>query len=124
MFTNVNDSGTAVGDPIEARAIGNTFRAYRSSDDPVYLWVSSHKLLRNGILTMIRGSVKSTIGHLEGASGVAGVIKAILAVEKGIIPPNTDLQTLNPRIDEEFLHIKVWNAVDTSMQPVLTGLGS
>ncbi|RAH59477.1 polyketide synthase [Aspergillus piperis CBS 112811] len=89
-YVEGHGTGTAVGDPIEARAIGNTFRAYRSSDDPVYL-----------------GSVKSTIGHLEGASGVAGVIKAILAVEKGIIPPNTDLQTLNPRIDEEFLHIKV-----------------
>ncbi|GFN16497.1 type I Iterative Polyketide synthase (PKS) [Aspergillus tubingensis] len=89
-YVEGHGTGTAVGDPIEARAIGNIFRPYRSSDDPVYL-----------------GSVKSTIGHLEGASGVAGVIKAVLAVEKGIIPPNTDLQTLNPRIDEEFLHVKV-----------------
>ncbi|RAK85777.1 hypothetical protein BO79DRAFT_231135 [Aspergillus costaricaensis CBS 115574] len=89
-YVEGHGTGTAVGDPIEARAIGNIFRPHRSSDEPVYL-----------------GSVKSTIGHLEGASGVAGVLKAILAVEKGIIPPNTDLQTLNPRIDEEFLHVKV-----------------
>ncbi len=54
------------------------------------------------------GSVKSNIGHLEGASGVAGVIKTVLALEKGIIPPNSvNLQSLNPRIDDEFLNIKV-----------------
>ncbi|KAE8402996.1 hypothetical protein BDV37DRAFT_294863 [Aspergillus pseudonomiae] len=53
------------------------------------------------------GSVKSSVGHLEGASGVAGVIKVVLALEKGIIPPNAGLETLNHRIDDEFLHIKV-----------------
>lgn len=52
--------------------------------------------------------MKSNIGHLEGASGVAGVIKTVLALEKGIIPPNSvNLQSLNPRIDDEFLNIKV-----------------
>lgn len=52
--------------------------------------------------------MKSNIGHLEGASGVAGVIKAILALENGILPPNSiNLQNLNPQIDDEFLHLKV-----------------
>ncbi|KAE8353621.1 hypothetical protein BDV28DRAFT_164846 [Aspergillus coremiiformis] len=53
------------------------------------------------------GSVKSSIGHLEGASGVAGVIKVVLVLETGVIPPNAGLEKLNHRIDDEFLHIQV-----------------
>ncbi|PIG69495.1 polyketide synthase [Aspergillus arachidicola] len=89
-YFEAHGTGTAVGDPIEARAIGSIFRDYRSADDPLYI-----------------GSVKSSIGHLEGASGVAGVIKVVLALEKGIIPPSAGLEKLNHRIDDEFLHIKV-----------------
>lgn len=44
---------------------------------------------------------------MEGASGVAGVIKTVIALEKGIIPQNTDFQQLNPRIDDAYLRIKV-----------------
>lgn len=43
------------------------------------------------------------MGHLGGASGIAGVIKAILAVEKGIIPPNTNFERLNPQIDAQLI---------------------
>ncbi|KAL4914902.1 hypothetical protein BDW62DRAFT_134806 [Aspergillus aurantiobrunneus] len=92
-YFEAHGTGTAVGDPIESKAIGSIFRPYRSNADPLYL-----------------GSVKSTIGHLEGAAGIAGVIKTVLALEKGIIPPNSmNYQSLNSRIDDEFLHIKIPN---------------
>lgn len=53
------------------------------------------------------GSVKSNIGHLEGGSGIAGLIKAILVLEKGVIPPNANFERINSRIDAEHLNIKV-----------------
>ncbi|CAG7929919.1 unnamed protein product [Penicillium olsonii] len=89
-YFEAHGTGTAVGDPIEIKGIGSVFRQHRSKDDPLYI-----------------GSVKSNIGHLEGGSGVAGVIKTVLALEKGIIPPNsTNLQNLNPRIDDQFFNMK------------------
>lgn len=54
-----------------------------------------------------RGAVKSNIGHLGGASGLAALVKTILVLEKGIIPPNANFEKLNPRIDAEFLKVKV-----------------
>jgi acyl transferase domain-containing protein len=51
--------------------------------------------------------VKSNIGHLEGASGIAAVIKTILVLESGLIPPNTNFENVNPKIDLEYLGLKV-----------------
>ncbi|KAL8954143.1 MAG: hypothetical protein Q9222_000026 [Ikaeria aurantiellina] len=50
--------------------------------------------------------IRETYGHLEGASGVAGLIKGILILERAIIPPNTNFERLNPRIDTQLLNIK------------------
>ena len=88
-FFEAHGTGTAIGDPTEADAIGSAFAKYRSPDEPLYV-----------------GAVKSNIGHLEGASGVAGVIKAILALEKGVIPPNTNFERMNPRIDAPGLNLR------------------
>ncbi|RYP06667.1 hypothetical protein DL765_009401 [Monosporascus sp. GIB2] len=88
-YFEAHGTGTPIGDPREAQAIGSAFRRYRSIQDPLYI-----------------GAVKSNIGHLEGASGLAGIIKAILVLEKGIIPPNANFEKINPRIDAEYLRIK------------------
>lgn len=53
------------------------------------------------------GALKANIGHLEGAAGIAAVIKTILVLERGIIPPIAQLGELNPEIDAEFLKLKV-----------------
>ena len=51
--------------------------------------------------------MKSNIGHLEAASGVAAVIKVIMILESGIILPNTNFERLNPKIDSKHLRVKV-----------------
>ncbi|KAJ3579321.1 hypothetical protein NPX13_g1244 [Xylaria arbuscula] len=87
-FFEAHGTGTAVGDPTEARAIGEAFFKHLSKTDPIYV-----------------GAVKSNIGHLEGTSGLAGVVKVIMALERGVIPPNTNFETLNPQIDADFLNL-------------------
>ena len=55
----------------------------------------------------VSGAVKANIGHFEGASGVAGLIKTILILEREIIPPNTNFKRLNPRIDADHMKLQV-----------------
>jgi acyl transferase domain-containing protein/NADPH:quinone reductase-like Zn-dependent oxidoreductase/SAM-dependent methyltransferase len=88
-FFEAHGTGTPLGDPTEARAIGESFREHRSDCAPLYV-----------------GAVKSNLGHLEGASGLAGIVKAVMALEKGIIPPNANFESLNPAIDDEFLRLR------------------
>lgn len=88
MYVEAHGTGTAVGDPLEAMAIGETFSPGRSADEPI-----------------IVGAIKANIGHLEGAAGIAGVIKTILVLERGLIPPIAELDKLNDNIDAEFLKL-------------------
>jgi acyl transferase domain-containing protein len=89
-FFEAHATGTPVGDPTEGNAIGTAFREYRSEQDPLYM-----------------GAVKANIGHLEGCSGLAGIIKATLVLEKGIIPPIAGFEHLNKRIDAKSMHLHV-----------------
>ncbi|KAK8039588.1 polyketide synthase PKS2 [Apiospora rasikravindrae] len=75
-------TGTAAGDPLEAGAIASTFRRTNAPGKPP-LYV---------------GAGKTNHGHLEGASGVAAIIKTVLTLEQGIIPPNINFEKCNPRI--------------------------
>lgn len=89
-YFEAHGTGTAVGDPIEVAGIAEAFSTHLSATTPMYV-----------------GSVKANIGHLEPCSGIAGMIKAILVLEKGIIPPNAMLKNLNPGISADKLHLKV-----------------
>ncbi|KAI2628557.1 hypothetical protein GGR54DRAFT_636275 [Hypoxylon sp. NC1633] len=82
-------TGTALGDPIEAEAIGRVFQDHRSREHPMYV-----------------GAVKSNIGHLEAVSGIAGVIKVILCLERGIIPPNSGFEILNHRVKADEWNLR------------------
>ncbi|KAK6504593.1 hypothetical protein TWF481_006532 [Arthrobotrys musiformis] len=88
-YCEAHGTGTTIGDPTESHAIGAAFRAARSSEDPLYI-----------------GAVKANIGHMEAASGIAGIIKTVLVLERGVIPPIADLVELNPRIDHAFYKLK------------------
>ncbi|KAK8087553.1 hypothetical protein PG997_002514 [Apiospora hydei] len=87
-YVEAHGTGTPVGDPIEAAAVGQAFRDGRKADRPLYM-----------------GSVKANIGHLEGASGMAGVIKAVLSLEKAVIPPIALFEKANPEIDVAGLQL-------------------
>ena len=87
-YFEVRCTGTQIGDPIEAEAVSTAFR--KSKDDPTYV-----------------GTVKSNIGHLENASGLASLIKSIFVVEKGLIPPNIDFECPNASTPLDDWHINV-----------------
>lgn len=88
-YVEAHATGTAAGDPIEARAIANTFgTADRESP-------------------LIVGAVKSAIGHTEGASGLAGIIKSVMVLESGMIPPNANFEKANPKIPIDKWRIRL-----------------
>lgn len=87
-FFEAHGTGTPAGDPREARAIGAIFAPNRKRK-------------------LMVGSVKTTIGHLEGASGLAGIIKATLSLENRKIPPNMHFSNPNPEILFEDYKIEI-----------------
>src|SRR3546814_16991325 len=82
----MHGTGTALGDPIEARALATVF------GDAGERFV---------------GSAKTNIGHLESAAGIAGLIKAALAVERGRHPAHLHFRTLNPHIPADVFPFRV-----------------
>lgn len=93
-ITNLNDTaylechgtGTLAGDPIECRAASSVFSNSRPDSDNQ----QSHLRI---------GSVKSNIGHSEPAAGISGILKTVLAVERGVIPGNPTFELPNPTIN-------------------------
>ncbi|MGH7030626.1 MAG: type I polyketide synthase, partial [Stellaceae bacterium] len=87
-FFEMHGTGTPAGDPVEAAAVGRALAQRRAEPLPI-------------------GSVKSNIGHLEPASGMAGVLKAALAFERQVVPPSLHCETPNPNIAFEALNLRL-----------------
>jgi acyl transferase domain-containing protein/acyl carrier protein len=89
-YVEAHGTGTPLGDPIEMRALGATLGAGRSPEER--LWV---------------GSVKTNLGHLEAAAGVAGLMKVVLSLEHEEIPPHLHLEKLNPHISLDEARVAI-----------------
>ena len=90
-YFECHGTGTAVGDPLEVHAVGKAMNANRQpGEEPLLI-----------------GAVKTNIGHSEAASGLSAVIKAILAVERGVIPPTRGLTKPSSAIDWAGWKVKV-----------------
>ena len=109
-YIEAHGTGTPVGDPIETSAIGETLAKLRS-----------HK----HVLPI--GSVKTNVGHMETASGMAGLLKAVLCLKHRAVPPNLHFRTPNPNIDFDGLNIRVvdeYMEFPESDKPLIIGVNS
>ena len=93
-YVEAHGPGTKVGDPIECRALGTVLGAGRPADKPCLV-----------------GSIKTNLGHLEGAAGAVGLLKAVLVARERQVPANLHFQTPNPDIPFSDLRLRVADAV-------------
>ncbi|MEV3970679.1 beta-ketoacyl synthase N-terminal-like domain-containing protein [Streptomyces sp. NPDC050698] len=109
-YVELHGTGTALGDPVEAAALGGVLGHGRPDDRPLLV-----------------GSVKTNIGHLEAAAGIAGFIKTALALFHRRLPASLNFRTANPAIDLKALGVRVcdrgrdWPAQD---RPRVAGVSS
>jgi acyl transferase domain-containing protein len=89
-YIEAHGTGTPLGDPIEVQALGAVFREDRPSGNPLRL-----------------GSVKTNLGHLQAAAGIAGLIKTVLALEHETLPPHLNFSVPNPHVPWATLPVKV-----------------
>jgi emericellamide synthase (highly reducing iterative type I polyketide synthase) len=89
-YVEAHGTGTKVGDPIETSAIAAALTQRRSPSRPLPI-----------------GSIKGNIGHTESAAGLAGLIKSVLMLENGMIPPQVNYETTNPDIPLEEWNLRV-----------------
>jgi phthiocerol/phenolphthiocerol synthesis type-I polyketide synthase C len=107
-FFEMHGTGTPAGDPIEAAAVGHSLGQRRPDPLPI-------------------GSVKTNIGHLEPASGMAGLLKAALALDRGIVPPTLHCETPNPNIAFDKLNLRLVRdaeAIDAPRERRFAGINS
>lgn len=90
QYVEAHGTGTKVGDIAEMTSIRNAFCEGRDKKNPLFV-----------------GAFKENIGHAEAASGTAGLIKTVVSMEKGMIPPNIHLETHKPGIEPDEWNMKV-----------------
>ncbi|KAJ3567181.1 hypothetical protein NPX13_g6860 [Xylaria arbuscula] len=95
QYFEAHGTGTPAGDPREAAAIHEAFFGDSKQSSP-----SSDK-------KMLVGSVKTVIGHTEAAAGLAGILKIILSLKHGLIPPNLHFEKLNPEVESSYSHLQI-----------------
>ncbi|MEU4226848.1 SDR family NAD(P)-dependent oxidoreductase [Nonomuraea sp. NPDC026600] len=111
QYVELHGTGTKVGDPIEATALGAAYGPDRA----------------DGVAPLLVGSVKTNIGHLEGAAGIAGLVKVVLSLERRELPPSLNFETANPDIPLDELGLEVvrdarpWPRAD---RPLVAGVSS
>ncbi|KAM3064985.1 hypothetical protein ACMFMF_011456 [Clarireedia jacksonii] len=93
QYFEAHGTGTQVGDYQEASGIYNAF------------FRTAHKASTEEVLHV--GSIKTVIGHGEGCAGLAGIIKASLCIQHGLIPPNLHFQRLNPKLEPYSSRLKI-----------------
>ena len=104
-YVEAHGTGTPLGDPIEAKALGDVFKG---RNKPCYL-----------------GSVKSNLGHLEAASGMAGLIKTALSLYHHCLPPSLHFEQVNPRIPlEKYALEMVLRPIDLGSEPCYAGVSA
>lgn len=94
QYFEAHGTGTPAGDPIEAEAIHAVFGGARASDEP-------------NAPPLYVGSVKTIIGHTEGTAGLAGLIKATLALQQRTVFPNKHFHKLNPKIEPFYKGLEI-----------------
>jgi acyl transferase domain-containing protein/acyl carrier protein len=110
QYVEAHGTGTFLGDPIEAKALGAVLAFDRPSGRPCAL-----------------GSVKTNLGHLEAAAGVAGLIKVALALKHREIPPSLHFQERNPHIPFDEIPLRVQTTLGpwpAESGPALAGVSS
>ncbi|MFJ5263367.1 SDR family NAD(P)-dependent oxidoreductase [Streptomyces sp. NPDC088387] len=105
-YVELHGTGTRAGDPVEAAALGALMDPSRRSA-PLRV-----------------GSVKTVIGHLEGAAGIAGLVKTALAVHHAVLPPSLHFATAHPAIPLERLALRVQTALERWEGPRIAGVSS
>uniref|UniRef100_UPI00117DF4A8 type I polyketide synthase n=1 Tax=Streptomyces antimycoticus TaxID=68175 RepID=UPI00117DF4A8 len=93
QYVELHGTGTRVGDPVEAAALGAVYGADRAADSPLLV-----------------GSAKTNVGHLEGAAGIVGLLKVALSLRNGELPASLNFQQPHPRIRFDEWHLDVVSA--------------